>query len=65
MQKSKAGNDQTSEQLTTTVSLYSVDDFTPHHCGYCDKDGSVSIGMSAETITIQDYQLLIDRGWRR
>ena len=37
-----------------------------HNCGYCNsKDGSVSNGMWAHKLTCQDYQDLIDRGWRR
>jgi len=67
MYKSKTSKRQTSEEAEpiTAVSLYQVDDLTPHHCGYCDEEGSVSVGISAESMTIQDYQLLIDRGWRR
>ena len=37
-----------------------------HKCGYCgSKDGSVSNGMWAHYLTCEDYQDLIDRGWRR
>ena len=37
-----------------------------HKCGYCgSKDGSVSNGMWAHQMTCEDYQDLIDRGWRR
>ena len=37
-----------------------------HKCGYCgSKDGSVSNGMWAHLMTCEDYQDLIDRGWRR
>ncbi|XP_074030594.1 arginyltransferase 1 isoform X2 [Leptinotarsa decemlineata] len=37
-----------------------------HRCGYCKKENSsISHGMWAETLTVQDYQDLIDRGWRR
>nr|XP_042140478.1 arginyl-tRNA--protein transferase 1 isoform X4 [Peromyscus maniculatus bairdii] len=36
------------------------------HCGYCkNKSGSLSHGMWAHSMTVQDYQDLIDRGWRR
>lgn len=28
----------------TLVSLYDVDDFAAHHCGYCNQDGNISIG---------------------
>uniref|UniRef100_A0A8I5TD12 Arginyl-tRNA--protein transferase 1 n=1 Tax=Pongo abelii TaxID=9601 RepID=A0A8I5TD12_PONAB len=36
-----------------------------YHCGYCDsKEGKASCGMWAHSMTVQDYQDLIDRGWR-
>ncbi|XP_053926851.1 arginyl-tRNA--protein transferase 1 isoform X3 [Cuculus canorus] len=35
-------------------------------CGYCGaRGGKVSAGMWAHSMTVQDYQDLIDRGWRR
>ncbi|XP_027315862.3 arginyl-tRNA--protein transferase 1 isoform X5 [Anas platyrhynchos] len=35
-------------------------------CGYCaSEQGKVSAGMWAHSMTVQDYQDLIDRGWRR
>ncbi|PRP81008.1 hypothetical protein PROFUN_11160 [Planoprotostelium fungivorum] len=35
-------------------------------CGYCDtRQGSTSYGMTAESLTVTDYQQMIDRGWRR
>ncbi|KAM9052131.1 arginyl-tRNA--protein transferase 1 isoform 4-T4 [Megaptera novaeangliae] len=36
-----------------------------YHCGYCDSEGKASCGMWAHSMTVQDYQDLIDRGWRR
>ncbi|GJQ72406.1 hypothetical protein Trydic_g3487 [Trypoxylus dichotomus] len=37
-----------------------------HRCGYCKSEsGSISYGMWAESMTVHDYQALIDRGWRR
>ncbi|XP_074151857.1 arginyl-tRNA--protein transferase 1 isoform X1 [Sminthopsis crassicaudata] len=37
-----------------------------YRCGYCDApEGKVSSGMWAHSMTVQDYQDLIDRGWRR
>ncbi|XP_053439968.1 arginyl-tRNA--protein transferase 1 isoform X7 [Nycticebus coucang] len=37
-----------------------------YHCGYCDsEEGKASSGMWAHSMTVQDYQDLIDRGWRR
>ena len=49
----------------TIIGLYDIDDLNAHHCGYCNQNGNISIGMSSELMQIQDYQLLIDRGWRR
>ncbi|XP_075468208.1 arginyl-tRNA--protein transferase 1 isoform X3 [Ascaphus truei] len=34
-------------------------------CGYCRSWGKASHGMWAHSLTVQDYQDLIDRGWRR
>ncbi|KAK9883144.1 hypothetical protein WA026_001342 [Henosepilachna vigintioctopunctata] len=35
-------------------------------CGYCNNSsGSVQNGMWAQSLTVNDYQYLIDRGWRR
>ncbi|XP_034407152.1 arginyl-tRNA--protein transferase 1 isoform X4 [Cyclopterus lumpus] len=37
-----------------------------YRCGYCKNDeGNFSHGMWSHTMTVQDYQDLIDRGWRR
>ncbi|XP_068807654.1 arginyl-tRNA--protein transferase 1 isoform X5 [Struthio camelus] len=37
-----------------------------YRCGYCaSPQGKVSAGMWAHSMTVQDYQDLIDRGWRR
>ncbi|KAK2584280.1 hypothetical protein KPH14_006682 [Odynerus spinipes] len=37
-----------------------------HACGYCKSpDTNFSHGMWAHSLTVQDYQNLIDRGWRR
>uniref|UniRef100_H3C2F8 Arginyl-tRNA--protein transferase 1 n=1 Tax=Tetraodon nigroviridis TaxID=99883 RepID=H3C2F8_TETNG len=37
-----------------------------HRCGYCKNEkGNFSHGMWSHTMTVQDYQDLIDRGWRR
>ncbi|XP_033741170.1 arginyl-tRNA--protein transferase 1-like isoform X1 [Pecten maximus] len=36
-----------------------------HRCGYCGNNGNCSHGMWAHSLTVQDYQDLIDRGWRR
>nr|XP_060624537.1 arginyl-tRNA--protein transferase 1 isoform X1 [Anolis sagrei ordinatus] len=37
-----------------------------YRCGYCKNEtGNLSQGMWAHSLTVQDYQDLIDRGWRR
>ncbi|XP_062376218.1 arginyl-tRNA--protein transferase 1 isoform X1 [Sardina pilchardus] len=37
-----------------------------YRCGYCKNEkGNFSHGMWSHTMTVQDYQDLIDRGWRR
>ncbi|XP_035256066.1 arginyl-tRNA--protein transferase 1 isoform X2 [Anguilla anguilla] len=37
-----------------------------YRCGYCGCGmGKVSFGMWAHAMTVQDYQDLVDRGWRR
>ncbi|XP_029466415.1 arginyl-tRNA--protein transferase 1 isoform X1 [Rhinatrema bivittatum] len=37
-----------------------------YSCGYCKSStGNLSHGMWAHSMTVQDYQDLIDRGWRR
>ncbi|KAI8141537.1 arginine-tRNA-protein transferase [Fennellomyces sp. T-0311] len=38
-----------------------------HSCGYCHstEDTSYTYGMWAHSLTCEDYQSLIDRGWRR
>nr|XP_045005450.1 arginyl-tRNA--protein transferase 1 isoform X4 [Jaculus jaculus] len=37
-----------------------------YHCGYCGSaEGKASCGMWAHSMTVRDYQDLIDRGWRR
>ncbi|XP_007478948.1 arginyl-tRNA--protein transferase 1 isoform X1 [Monodelphis domestica] len=48
----------------TIVEYFEGEDF--YHCGYCKNEtGSRSNGMWAHSMTVQDYQDLIDRGWRR
>ena len=46
--------------------FYEADGPEGHRCGYCGSaNGSVSNGMWAHYLTCEDYQDLIDRGWRR
>ncbi|XP_074502757.1 arginyl-tRNA--protein transferase 1 isoform X2 [Sebastes fasciatus] len=48
----------------TIVEYFGGDSGYP--CGYCKNDkGNFSHGMWSHTMTVQDYQDLIDRGWRR
>jgi hypothetical protein len=35
------------------------------NCGYCDKTGGVSYGLTISKLTCEEYQKLIDRNWRR
>ncbi|XP_029676856.1 arginyl-tRNA--protein transferase 1 isoform X2 [Formica exsecta] len=49
---------------------YSIVEYYAEHegykCGYCEgSDTNFSHGMWAHSLTVQDYQSLIDRGWRR
>ncbi|KAK7865883.1 hypothetical protein R5R35_003994 [Gryllus longicercus] len=49
---------------------YSIVEYYAEHeryrCGYCKSiDTNYSHGMWAHSMTVQDYQDLIDRGWRR
>jgi hypothetical protein len=62
---SSTSNKSSQNEQPTIVSLYDVDDLSAHHCGYCNQNGNISIGMSSELMKIEDYQTLIDRGWRR
>ncbi|XP_015280885.1 PREDICTED: arginyl-tRNA--protein transferase 1 isoform X3 [Gekko japonicus] len=50
--------------------MYSIVEYkgktTGYRCGYCNSaQAKVSYGMWAHSMTAQDYQDLIDRGWRR
>ncbi|CAF4697984.1 unnamed protein product, partial [Rotaria socialis] len=38
---------------------------TPHHCGYCKTDGSCTAGIVSSKMLVDDYQSLMDRGWRK
>ena len=42
----------------TLVSLYDVDDLSAHHCGYCNQNGNISVGMSCELMKIDDYSIV-------
>ncbi|MEQ2266495.1 hypothetical protein XENORESO_007488, partial [Xenotaenia resolanae] len=48
----------------TIVEYFGGDD--GYRCGYCKNEkGNFSHGMWSHTMSVQDYQDLIDRGWRR
>ncbi|CAG9860934.1 unnamed protein product [Phyllotreta striolata] len=55
--------------MSVDLSKYSIvkwfDSVEKHHCGYCKSENSTSHGMWADSLTVDDYQNLIDRGWRR
>ncbi|XP_043665052.1 arginyl-tRNA--protein transferase 1 isoform X2 [Vespula pensylvanica] len=53
-----------SRQSLSIVEYYAQEE--RHACGYCKSpDTNFSHGMWAHSLTVQDYQNLIDRGWRR
>lgn len=46
--------------------LYSPKGLVGHKCGYCKSpDTNISQGMWTHLLTVDDYQDLLDRGWRR
>lgn len=46
--------------------IYKVSGPRGHNCGYCkSKDTKITQGMWSRHLTVEDYQDLIDRGWRR
>eukprot|EP00088_Acartia_fossae_P004764 TRINITY_DN12060_c0_g1_i13.p1 TRINITY_DN12060_c0_g1~~TRINITY_DN12060_c0_g1_i13.p1 ORF type:complete len:483 (-),score=77.24 TRINITY_DN12060_c0_g1_i13:181-1599(-) len=47
----------------TLVSFFPEE--TPHSCGYCKGEGSLSKGMWAHFMSVGVYQNLLDKGWRR
>ncbi|XP_062511541.1 arginyl-tRNA--protein transferase 1-like [Corticium candelabrum] len=52
--------------LSTIVEYLKGDGDVGYRCGYCkNPNGSFSRGMWAHRMTCQDYEDLIDRGWRR
>uniref|UniRef100_A0AAY5K416 Arginyl-tRNA--protein transferase 1 n=1 Tax=Esox lucius TaxID=8010 RepID=A0AAY5K416_ESOLU len=53
-----------SDSSYTIVEYFGGDD--GYRCGYCKNEkGNFSHGMWSHAMTVQDYQDLIDRGWRR
>ncbi|XP_074102536.1 arginyltransferase 1 isoform X2 [Cotesia typhae] len=52
--------------MFSVVDYYFTDVSRTYSCGYCKKRNSYKRhGMWAHSLTVQDYQSLIDRGWRR
>mmetsp|Transcript_27328 Transcript_27328/g.49158 ORF Transcript_27328/g.49158 Transcript_27328/m.49158 type:complete len:471 (+) Transcript_27328:1633-3045(+) len=47
----------------TTIRLYGA--HTGSHCGYCDSEGSASLGIECTKMLVEEYEALISRGWRR
>ena len=55
-----------SQSSSITEYFYKPEGHEGHHCGYCGSDGtSLSRGMWTHHLTCEDYQGLVDRGWRR
>ncbi|KAK0178712.1 hypothetical protein PV327_007575 [Microctonus hyperodae] len=52
--------------MFSVVEYYFYSEPRKYSCGYCkEKNAYKRFGMWAHTLTVQDYQNLIDRGWRR
>ncbi len=56
-----------SQAIPTTTSIVEDHGSYASSCGYCDRKGptSKSHGMHAHVCSVEDYQSLLDRGWRR
>ena len=56
-----------SQGISTTTSIIEDHGSYVSSCGYCDREGptSKSHGMHAHVCSVEDYQSLLDRGWRR
>lgn len=56
-----------SQAIPTTTSIVQDHGSYASSCGYCDREGrtSKSHGMHAHVCSVEDYQSLLDRGWRR
>ena len=56
-----------SQAIPTTTSIVEDHGSYASSCGYCDREGptSKSHGMHAHVCSVEDYQSLLDRGWRR
>ena len=63
--RTKRMSTSSSDKMSVLQITSSEDELSPHHCGYCNTDGSISYGMWARSLTVRDYQGLIDLGWRR
>ena len=52
--------------LMKSNSLISPCGYQSSHCGYCDSDeASKSYGILSSKMSVQDYEKLMLRGWRR
>ncbi|XP_036429535.1 arginyl-tRNA--protein transferase 1 isoform X2 [Colossoma macropomum] len=63
-------NDTGSQDMAAAGSSYTIVEYfggdDGYRCGYCKNEkGNFSHGMWSHAMTVQDYQDLIDRGWRR
>lgn len=51
--------------MSTYTIVEEYPDNMNYHCGYCKNDKACSTGVWAHAMNAEDYQALIDRGWRR
>ena len=47
----------------SVVSIYGLN--TNNHCGYCNRSGSASYGLSCPRMKASDYEAMMLKGWRR
>jgi len=51
---------------TSKINLGYVHGYNGSKCGYCENQkGSITMGFSADHLSLRDYQDMMDRGWRR
>jgi len=51
---------------SSMINLGYLHGYDGNKCGYCENPkGSITMGFSASHLSLQDYQDLMDRGWRR
>ncbi|MFS8013070.1 putative arginyltransferase [Helianthus anomalus] len=67
--KSEASSSSSSSTIDNGKDRSVIDDYgrLKSSCGYCKSRSNTSIahGLWARSLTVHDYQALLDRGWRR